>query len=78
MDKTYHLALDLGATSGRSVLASYDGSRVEMTELTRFHYPMLPMSGHLFWNLPLIYQEVLNSLREARIRLGLRTRRSRR
>lgn len=56
MDKTYHLALDLGATSGRSVLASYDGSRVEMTELTRFHYPMLPMSGHLFWNLPLIYQ----------------------
>ena len=27
------------------------------------------MSGHLFWNLPLIYQEVLNSLREARIRL---------
>lgn len=69
MDKTYHLALDLGATSGRSVLASYDGSRVEMTELTRFHYPMLPMGGHLFWNLPLIYQEVLNSLREARIRL---------
>lgn len=69
MEKTWHLALDLGATSGRSVLASFDGSRVEMTELTRFHYPMLPIGGHLFWNLPLIYQEVLNSLREARTRL---------
>lgn len=69
MEKTWHLALDLGATSGRSVLASFDGRRVEMTELTRFHYPMLPIGGHLFWNLPLIYQEVLNSLREARLRL---------
>lgn len=70
MEKTYHLALDLGATSGRSVLAAFDGERVEMTELTRFHYPMLPMAGHLFWNLPLIYQEVLGSLREARVRLS--------
>lgn len=70
MEKTYHLALDLGATSGRSVLASHEGERVEMTELTRFHYPMLPMGGHLFWNLPLIYQEVLNSLREAHNRLA--------
>ena len=69
INKTYHLALDLGATSGRSVLASFDGERVEMTELTRFHYPMLPIGGHLFWNLPLIYQEVLGSLREARKRI---------
>lgn len=72
MEKTYHLALDLGATSGRSVLAAFDGERVEMTELTRFHYPMLPMAGHLFWNLPLIYQEVLGALREARVQLSAR------
>lgn len=65
MEKSYHLALDLGATSGRSVLATFDGERVKTDELTRFHYPMLPLAGHLFWNLPLIYQEVLNSLREA-------------
>lgn len=65
MEKTYHLALDLGATSGRSVLATYDGKQVEMQELTRFHYPMLPISGHLFWNLPLIYQEVLGAMRAA-------------
>ena len=69
MEKTYHLALDLGATSGRSVLATFDGERVTTDELTRFHYPMLPLAGHLFWNLPLIYQEVLNALREASRRL---------
>ena len=65
MSKSDHLAIDLGATSGRSVLATYDGERVQMDELTRFHYPMLPIGGHLYWNLPLIYQEVLNALRAA-------------
>ncbi len=54
----YHLAVDLGATSGRVMLASFDGRRVDMEEVARFHYPMLPIAGHLFWNLPLIYQNV--------------------
>lgn len=64
MEKSYHLAVDLGATSGRTILASYDGEKVSMHELTRFKYPMLPINGHLFWNLPLIYQEVLRGLKE--------------
>ena len=70
MSKSYHRAIDLGATSGRSVQATYDGERVQMDELTRFHYPMLPIGGHLYWNLPLIYQEVLNALRAAGTRLA--------
>ena len=65
MSDTLHLAIDLGATSGRSILATFDGNRVEMKELTRFHYPMLPIAGHLYWNLPYIYQEVLNAMRAA-------------
>jgi len=48
----YYLAIDLGATSGRSILASFDGKKVEMEELTRFRYPMLHICDHLFWNLP--------------------------
>lgn len=68
--KTYHLAVDLGATSGRTILASFDGEKVEMEELTRFKYPMLPLAGHLFWNLPYLYAEILNGLREAGARLS--------
>ena len=70
MDKTYHLAIDLGATSGRSILAGYDGDNVVMSELTRFHYPMLPIRGHLFWNLPLIYQEVIKAMKAAAEKLS--------
>lgn len=64
MNPTCHLAVDLGATSGRTVLAFYASGRVTTQELTRFRYPMLPIAGHLYWNLPLIYQEILNALRE--------------
>lgn len=62
--KTYHLAIDLGATSGRTILASFDGEKVDMQELTRFKYPMLPINGHLFWNLPYIYWEVLQGIKK--------------
>ena len=63
-DKTYHLAVDLGATSGRTILASFDGEKVDMQEIARFHYPMVPIGDHLFWNLPLIYEHILDSMKK--------------
>lgn len=62
MNQSYHIAVDLGATSGRTILASFDGKRVEMRELSRFKYPMMPLAGHLYWNLPYIYQAVIDSI----------------
>ena len=59
------LAVDLGATSGRTVLAAFDGQKMEMTELTRFRNPMIPMGGHLFWDIAGLYNEILMSLRKA-------------
>ena len=64
MTKTYHLAVDLGATSGRTILASFDGEKVEMQEIARYHYPMLPIGDHQYWNLPLIYEHVLESMKK--------------
>ena len=62
---TYHLAIDLGATSGRTILATFDGHHISTEEIARFRYPMLPAAGHLFWNLPLIYEEIVKSLCKA-------------
>ena len=59
-----YLAIDLGATSGRSIIATYDGKKVEMKELTRFKNPMIPVGGHLFWDLPALYNEILIALRK--------------
>lgn len=65
MKHTNYLAVDLGATSGRVVLSSFDGTKVRMRELTRFRNPMIPMNGHLFWDLPSLYYEILQGLRKA-------------
>lgn len=60
----YFLAVDLGATSGRTVLSSFDGERVTMRELTRFKNPQIPITGHLFWDLPHLYNEILLALQQ--------------
>ncbi len=64
MEKTYHLAIDLGATSGRTILASFDGNKVDMQEIARYNYPMLPIGAHQYWNLPLIYQHIIESMKK--------------
>lgn len=59
-----YLAVDLGATSGRTVLATYDGEKISMEVWTRFENPQVPMTGHLFWNLPHLYNEILKALKK--------------
>ena len=62
--KTHYLAVDLGATSGRTILAGFDGSKVEMRELTRFKHPKVPIGGHLYWDLPHLFNEILEGLKK--------------
>ena len=59
-----YLAVDLGATSGRTIVATYDGKKVDMRELTRFKNPMIPLGGHLFWDLPALYNEIVIAIRK--------------
>ena len=59
-----YLAVDLGATSGRTIVATYDGKKVEMRELTRFKNPQIPLGGHLFWDIPALYNEIILALRK--------------
>ena len=59
-----YFAVDLGATSGRTILASFDGTRVEMKEMTRFANPMIPLGGHLYWDIAGLYNEVIKGLRK--------------
>ena len=61
---SYYLAVDLGATSGRTVLVVYDGNHVDMRELTRFNTYQIPIGGHIFWDLSGLYNELLLSLRQ--------------
>ncbi len=59
-----YFAVDLGATSGRTILATFDEGRLQMKEVTRFANPMIPLGGHLYWDIAGLYNEVLRGLRE--------------
>ena len=44
----HYLAIDLGATSGRTIIGTLDKGHVDLEELTRFDNPLIALSGHLY------------------------------
>ena len=60
----HFLAVDLGATSGRTILSSVEAGKVVMREYTRFRNPQIPFAGHLYWDLPQLFNEILEALRK--------------
>lgn len=71
MKKYYFVAFDLGATSGRSILGALtaDG-KLTTKDLTRFPNQMMPLNGHLHWNIYSLFEELKRSLREV-VRQGI-------
>ncbi|GAB5537647.1 MAG: rhamnulokinase family protein [Rubricoccaceae bacterium] len=65
-DSLSYLAIDLGASSGRSVVGTLDGGRVELAEVHRFQTPLVERDGHLFWDLDVLWREL-----EAGLQLAL-------
>ena len=59
----HFVAVDLGATSGRVILATLSEGKVKMEEIHRFADPIIQMQGHFYWDLPAIYKSVLEGLR---------------
>ena len=69
---TSYLALDLGASSGRAVLGTLEGSVMRTQEVHRFRTPMVEERGHLYWDHEALWHEVRAGLAEAlRISPGL-------
>ena len=72
MEKYYFLAFDLGATSGRSILGTFDGEHFEMKELTRFPNAMLELHGKFYWDVFALYQSLKEGLTEcAKLNISL-------
>ncbi len=59
---THFLAVDLGATSGRTILGTLHEGHLEMEELTRFDNPIIEATGHCYWDLLALYHEVVGAL----------------
>jgi rhamnulokinase len=64
-DDRLYVAVDLGAGSGRVILAGFRSEELMLEEVRRFRYPPRPVDGHLRWDARHILAEIRTGLREA-------------
>lgn len=62
MKQHHYLAVDLGATSGRTILATFNGNTISLREISRFANPMVPIADHIHWNIVELYNQILSAL----------------
>ena len=60
-----YLAIDLGASSGRAVVGTWDGGSMRTQEVHRFRTPILEEKGHLYWDIATMWTEIRRGVSEA-------------
>lgn len=49
--KKYFFAVDLGATSGRTIVGSLSDGKFDLEELTRFDNNLIETGDHFYWDI---------------------------
>lgn len=62
----YYLAVDIGASSGRHMLASMVDGRMELEEIYRFPNGMDNVNGTLCWDVGRLFTEIKNGLKKCK------------
>ena len=71
-DKRTFLAFDCGATSGRAVLATFEGGGFSMKEVYRFPSGIIELHGKYYWDILAIYEhfrQCLSQLKQEGVRI---------
>ena len=63
-NKQYYFAVDLGATSGRTIIGSIENGKLEQEEITRFPNNLIETGGHFYWDIYALYFEMIRGLKE--------------
>ncbi|MEE0845806.1 MAG: rhamnulokinase [Eggerthellaceae bacterium] len=65
-DHTYHLAIDIGASSGRHVLGHLEGGRIVIEEMYRFDNKQVRRSGHDCWDTDMLFDNIVAGIAACR------------
>lgn len=58
-----YFAVDLGATSGRTILGTLKDGKIVLEELTRFDNNLIETGGHFYWDIYALYFEMIRGLK---------------
>lgn len=64
--KTYYLAVDIGASSGRHVLGHLENGQMVLEEIYRFENSMDRQGGKLLWDTGRLFTEIVNGMKMCR------------
>lgn len=64
METKNFFSVDLGATSGRTIIGTLGDGPLEMRELTRFPNPIIEVNGHCYWDIYALYNEIIQALKK--------------
>ena len=65
MNSLHVIAVDLGAESGRVMRVSFDGERLEQTEVHRFPNTPVQVRGTLYWDVLRLWHEIAGGIAQA-------------
>ena len=63
METKYYLAVDIGASSGRHILAHAEDGRILIEEIYRFHNGAVDSNGHKVWETERFLKEIVAGLK---------------
>lgn len=64
MEQPKHFfAVDLGATSGRTIIGTIENGKMVLEELTRFDNNLIQTGGHFYWDIYALYNEIIKGLK---------------
>ena len=64
MKQRNYFAIDLGATSGRTILGTIANDRIVLEEITRFPNNLIQTGNHFYWDIYALYFEIVKGLKE--------------
>lgn len=64
MNKSHFFAVDLGATSGRTILGTIQSGSIELREINRFPNKIIEANGHFYWDFLALYQSIIEGLKK--------------
>lgn len=61
--KTYYLAIDIGASSGRHILAFVEDGKIVLEEIYRFDNKQIQKNGHVCWDLENLWSGITEGMK---------------
>ena len=62
----YYLAVDIGASSGRHILAHMEEGKIVLEEVYRFYNGMDQKDGHQVWDTDRLFSEILEGMKKCK------------